>query len=92
MAAKKPVKKAAKKAAKKVVKKAPAKKAAETPENVVTLAQLAEEAGIGAQRARQKLREAGVERSGRWTWEKGSKEAARILELIAPKIREAAPE
>ena len=69
MAAKKP---AAKKrpAAK---KKAPAKKTADS--NVVSLSDLAEQAGISPQQARAKLRNAGIERPDgqRWGWPPKSK-------------------
>lgn len=66
---KKKVKKVAKKAAK-------ASKPAKKDANSVTLADLAKEAKITPQRARQKLRAAEVERDGRWSWEKGSKALA----------------
>ena len=65
---------AAKKVAKKVDKVAKKAKDTEADPNVVTLAQLAEEAEIAPQSARVKLREAGVERpEGRWVWPVGSK-------------------
>lgn len=70
-------KKVAKKAVKKVAKKSPAKKKAsatsEKSENSVSLKDLAKEAGLTEQRARQKLRGAEVERNGRWSWEEGSR-------------------
>lgn len=78
--AEKKVKKVVKKATK--VSKAPAKKKAETSSDVVTLAELAEEAGISPQRARQKLREAEFVREGRWTWEKGDKSIAKVKEIL----------
>jgi hypothetical protein len=85
----KPVKKVVKKATKvaKTNGEKPAKKAAakEVDENVVTLAQLAEEADIAPQSARVKLREAEVERpEGRWQWAVGSKalkEARKVIGL-----------
>lgn len=60
------------------------KKSANGSENLVHLADLASEAKITAQSARKKLREAKVERSGRWAWEDGSKalkEARKALGL-----------
>jgi hypothetical protein len=62
------VKKGPKKAAKKVEKKE-----SKSAGDRVSLVDLAKKADITPQRARQKLREAGVEREGRWSWEKGSK-------------------
>lgn len=69
----KKVAKAKKTAAKKVSKKsaAPASKKKES-DGSIKLKDLATEAGITEQRARQKLREAEVERNGRWSWEDGS--------------------
>lgn len=73
----KKVEKVTKKVAKKVVKNNGAtekKSPKEVDENVVTLAQLAEEAKIAPQSARVKLREAEVPRpEGRWQWAVGSK-------------------
>lgn len=62
---KKKVKRVAKKGSKKVTKKV-AKKGADG----VTLAELAKEAGISGQKARQKLRAAGIEREkgSRWVF------------------------
>ena len=65
---------------KKVTKKVSAKKSGNgnrgvqaTPEGMVSVAELAEEAGIGAQSARVKLRSAEIERpEGRWLWKAGS--------------------
>ena len=63
---------AAKKVNKKVKKKGGAKKARKQKKSVdgTTLAELAEEAGISGQKARQKLRSAGVEREkgSRWVF------------------------
>jgi len=75
------------KGAKKVVKKVtkvekkgaaakaakPSNGAAESEEGKVTLATLAGEAGITTAGARRKLRAAELERTGRWSWEEGSK-------------------
>ena len=74
-----PPKKVVKKAAPaKAAKKAPAKaaKKSEASDGAIKLAQLAKEAGITPQRARQKLRAAEVERDGRWSWEPGSRALA----------------
>ena len=54
-------------------KKATKKSEANGSENLVHLADLANEAKITTQSARKKLREAKVERTGRWAWEDGSK-------------------
>lgn len=67
--AKKVATKAKKTAAKKVAKKSEVK----TEGEKVTLQDLATEAKITTQRARQKLRAAEVERDGRWSWDKGSR-------------------
>lgn len=53
--------------------KAKTSKPAKAKDGQVNIAQLAEEAGITPQRARQKLREAELERDGRWSWDEGSK-------------------
>lgn len=79
--------KKAKKAVKKTAKasKAPTKKkVAAEASDIVTLAQLAEEAGISPQRARQKLREAEFVREGRWSWEAGHKEIDKVRKILAP--------
>ena len=78
MATKKKGKKSNKKSAKKVgkKKKGAKKKSKKTQaDGGVTLASLAKEAGISGQKARQKLRAAGIEREagGRWSWKDGSK-------------------
>lgn len=75
----------AKKVAKKVAAKKVAKvtKKAAASEGIVTLAQLAEKAGISPQRARQKLREAEFVRDGRWSWEEGHKEIAKVEAILA---------
>lgn len=82
---KKSKKKGAKKAPKKVVKKVTSKKEAKSEKsNLVRLADLAKEADISPQRARQKLRGAEIDREGRWAWEVGSKalqSARKALEL-----------
>lgn len=75
----------AKKVVKKVTKKAPAKTVAKKTEGIVTLAELAEKAGISPQRARQKLREAEFVREGRWSWEVGHKEIAKVEAILASK-------
>ena len=76
MSEEKKPKKVAKKVAKKVEKKSDA--------NIVTLAELAEKAKISPARARQKLRAAeGIERDGRWQWEKGSKALAKVEKVLA---------
>jgi len=71
--AKKVAKKAAKKVVKKVAKKTEKKSESKSNGDQVSLKDLAKEAEIGEQRARQKLREAEVERTGRWSWERGSR-------------------
>jgi len=57
----------------------------EAPEGMVSVAELAEEAGIGAQSARVKLRASEIERpEGRWLWKVGSKDlkaARKVLGL-----------
>lgn len=60
------------KTSKKVSKKAAKSKG---DGNTVSLAELANDAGISGQKARQKLRAAGIEREegSRWAWAKGSK-------------------
>lgn len=73
MATKKKSRKASKKVSKKVskkIKKKGAKKAAKKAVDGTTLAELATEAGISGQKARQKLRAAGVEREkgSRWVF------------------------
>lgn len=77
----------AKKVVKKVSKKAApaATKKAAPAGDIVTLAELAEAAGISAQRARQKLREAEFIREGRWSWERGHKEIAKVEAILAGK-------
>ena len=71
-ASKKVSRKAAKKKAAKKVTKKTAKKTARKQKKVegTTLKQLADEAGISGQKARQKLRAAGIEREkgGRWVF------------------------
>jgi hypothetical protein len=67
----------------KVTKTAKTNGAAES-EGLVKLSALANEAGISAQRARQKLRGAELARDGRWAWPEGSKalkEARKALGL-----------
>lgn len=73
-----PPKKVVKKAAPAKAAKAPAKaaKKSEASDGAIKLAQLAKEAGITPQRARQKLRAAEVERDGRWSWEPGTRALA----------------
>lgn len=76
---------------KKVVKKAAPAKAKSRPakaeagdENMITLAELAEEADISPSVARAKLRRAELENPGRWQFKKGSsaeKAARKALEL-----------
>lgn len=68
----KKVAKKAKKVAKKATKTTSAKKA-ESNEGKVTLAELATEAGITSAAARRKLRDAELNREGRWAWDEGSK-------------------
>lgn len=57
----------------------------EVPEGMVSVGQLAEEAGIEAQSARVKLRASEIERpEGRWLWKAGSsalKAARKVLGL-----------
>lgn len=67
--------KVSKSKAKKKVKKSSVAKVAKTngSENLVKLSELAIEAKLTTQGARKKLRETGLERSGRWSWEEGSK-------------------
>ena len=59
----------------------------ESDEGLVTVAALAEEAGISPQSARVKLRAAELDRGeGRWKWEEGSKQlkaARKVLGLDA---------
>jgi hypothetical protein len=68
------VKKVVKKVKKsdKKAKSAP-KKSAAPANGGVSLADLAKEKGVSPAYARKVLRDADVERSGRWTWEKDSK-------------------
>ena len=73
-------KKKGKKSNKKSVKKKGAKrkkgaKKKTSAEGGVTLVELAKAAGVSGQKARQKLRAAGIEREegGRWSWKEGSK-------------------
>jgi hypothetical protein len=78
-------KKVSKKASKKIVKKG-SKKTKRSKVEGVTLTQLAGEAKISGQKARQKLRAAGIEREagGRWAWKEGSnalKKARKALDL-----------
>src|ERR1051326_328930 len=68
---KKVAKKEVKKAAKKVAKKST--KQTESTEGKVTLAELASEAKITTASARRKLRDAELNREGRWAWDEGSK-------------------
>ena len=71
-------------------KKAPAKKrpAKKTnsggDDNIVSLADLADEAGISAQSARQKLRNAEIERpeGKRWGWTPKSKELTKVRKVL----------
>lgn len=65
-------------------KKAPAKKEAPSEDNRVSLADLAEEAGISGQQARQKLRGADIEREAgkRWSWEQGSKALTAVRKAL----------
>lgn len=69
-ASKKASKKVAKKVTKRVAKKGGKKKAAKKAVDGTTLAELAKEAGISGQKARQKLRAGGVEREkgSRWVF------------------------
>jgi hypothetical protein len=72
---------------KKVVKKAAKKKVSTKPtagsESMVRLADLAKEAEVSPQRARQKLRAAeGIERDGRWKWDKGSTELKKVRKAL----------
>jgi len=81
VATKKKGKKSNKKSSKKVAKKGGKKKAAAKKskktqaDGGVTLVSLAKEAGVSGQKARQKLRAAGIEREegSRWSWKDGSK-------------------
>jgi len=90
VAPRKEVIKVAKKVIKKVTKKVAAKKggnghrgAQEVPEGMVSVAELAEEAGIGAQSARVKLRAAEVERpEGRWLWKQGSSSLKAVRKIL----------
>jgi hypothetical protein len=75
----------AKKVAKKVAKKAE-KSAKKDTDGLIKLADLASEAKITAASARRKLRDAELNREGRWAWEEGSKdlkEARKVLGLDA---------
>lgn len=76
-----------KKVSKKVTKPNGTAKASHMDEDTVTLSSLASEAGIKAQSARVKLREASIARpEGRWAWpvgSKGLKEARKALGLDA---------
>ncbi len=65
-------------------KKPAAKKAAAKDDNVVTLADLADEAGISGQAARQKLRNAEIERpeGKRWGWTSKSKELTKVRKAL----------
>jgi hypothetical protein len=70
---------------KKAKKNGNGKAPASDDEGLITVAALAEEAGISAQSARVKLRAAELDRGeGRWKWEEGSKqlkEARKVLGL-----------
>lgn len=56
----------------------------EVPEGHVSIAQLAEEAGITAQSARVKLRGSDIERpEGRWVWPEGSKALKQAKAILA---------
>ncbi len=83
---KKKSKKVSKKVTKKNAKKATAKKAKskKTEDGGVTLAALADEAGISGQKARKKLRDAEIERAegSRWSWEEGSKELKKVRKAL----------
>lgn len=70
-----------KKVTTKKVKKA---KAAPTISDVVTLPQLAKEAKISGQKARQKLREAKIhrQRGTRWSWPKDSKDLKAVRKAL----------
>ena len=75
-------KKTKKKGKKKSVKKTSAKK--KDSGDLVLLKDLAEEAGIGGQAARQKLRAAGIEREEgkRWGWTPKSKALASVRKAL----------
>lgn len=62
----------AKKGAKKVAKKASKPEA--TEDGKIKLTELASEAGITTASARRKLRDADLNREGRWSWEDGSRD------------------
>ena len=82
---KKSAKKVSKKKGGKKVKKAAAKKtSAAKTEGGVTLADLAAEAKITGQKARQKLRAAGIERAegSRWSWKEGSKDLKAVRKAL----------
>lgn len=84
-----PKKKGAKKVVKKVAKKAAKKngsgatRQAAKEEGVVTIVDLASEAGITAQAVRIKLRGSDIERGeGRWKFEEGSKRLKQARQLL----------
>jgi hypothetical protein len=81
-ATKKVVKKVAKKAAKKANGNG-AKREAVKEEGIVTILDLAAEAGITAQAVRIKLRGSDIERGeGRWKFEDGSKRLKQVRQLL----------
>ena len=65
-------------------KRKPAKKTSNSDDNIVSLADLADEAGISAQSARQKLRAAEIERpeGKRWGWTPKSKELTKVRKVL----------
>lgn len=71
---------------KKGAKKKGAKKKSKktTADGGITLASLASEAGITGQKARQKLRGAGIERAegSHWSWKPGSKELKKVRKAL----------
>lgn len=79
-------KKTSKKVNKKVSKKKGAKKKVAKKAKVegVTLKALADEAGITGQKARQKLRAAGIERAqgSRWVWPEKSKDLKKVRKAL----------
>ena len=77
-------KKSSKKVSKKSSKKVSKKVSKKAEDGGVTLADLAAEAKITGQKARQKLRAAGIERAegSRWSWKEGSKDLKAVRKAL----------
>ena len=84
VATKKKGKASKKKVSKKVVKKTSKKVSKKSEDGGVTLATLAAEEKITGQKARQKLRAAGIERAegSRWSWKDGSKDLKAVRKAL----------